>query len=185
MIKDINDACYSRGHMHASHCPLGESQVMRREIVIEENLSKKFEKVLCPIGTWDNAFTSGKVEVISSFNLHSEGGSFLFKDYFAQHIPKMLLFFKLRITFNECEPHTNFYTWNKICDILPSIIIELAYNKRGDSRFRLCLRHMRHLTDLNYADIRIRNVEVVSLTLISMKNSFCLVVQSTSIDEGC
>ena len=75
---------------------------------MDENLNNANTSFKHLLDTWDNTFTTGKVKVVGSFNMCSEGGSFLFKEFFIKKIPSILSFFKTCVTLNKHKRCTNF-----------------------------------------------------------------------------
>ena len=100
MIEEINKI-YGGGHIFIIYCPLDESQSMHKEIVIEGNLNNTFDKLKCPLDTWDHTSTSGKLKAIGTFNMCSKVGSFVFKEFLCHMSQHYCNFLKLVITFDE------------------------------------------------------------------------------------
>jgi len=165
LIKEISTNSYGGSYRlgHLSDCPLDELQIIYKDIVINKNLENNIANVKYPLQSWASTFSSGKANVIDSFNFYSEGGSFLFRDSFKKYVPNLLYFLEQCVTFNNHKHRISLPYWNKVYDILPGLITNIAYNSRRDSAFRVCFRCIRHLTDPKFEDVRISKVNVIEL----------------------
>ena len=72
-------------------------------------------------------------------------------------------FFELCATFNYYTHRMKLSHWNKVHDVLPGLISQIAYDSRRDSGHELCFRCVRHLTNPNHACVRTSQINVIEL----------------------
>ena len=109
--------------------------------------------------------------VLSVFNLDSEGGTFISKPNLRKYVPSIMQLLKLCVSIEPDIKCTKFDS--TLCNLVPSITIEIAYDSRRDAGYRLLHRCVRRIIDTGHAPKMISDVHLVKI-IHNNKTFMCL-----------